>query len=140
MTDTVEDHVDAARKIRELVERLARCTDPRTALSIDDELEAFAWFIAEAKAILDAPFRDAPELNPPPGITDAMVEEAMTRAKTTKRRSIVWFLHESAATADTPSDCVDMAVARFKGAREAWVAQGRLKGEAWKKANPNWRG
>lgn len=51
--DTVQDHVDAARRMRELVEKLARCTDPRTASSIDDELEGFAWFIDEARAIVD---------------------------------------------------------------------------------------
>lgn len=52
MTDTVQDHVDAGRSMGELVERLAACVDPREASSLDDELEAFWWFILEARKIV----------------------------------------------------------------------------------------
>lgn len=40
-----------ARRAVEIVESLARCIDPRTAPNIDDELDAFAIFIREAKAV-----------------------------------------------------------------------------------------
>lgn len=141
MTDTVEDHIDAARKMRELVEKLADCTDPRQAPSVEDELEAFAWFIAEARAIVGVEaLEEPPEPTQRLGITDAMIEEAMTRTKAQRRDRIVRMLNDAAGVVETPSDCVDLVVTRYEQFREAWKRQDALRGEAWKKAHPNWRG
>lgn len=53
--ETLEARIRALQDKRtealRLVERLARCTDPLSASSPDDELEAFARFIREAKDV-----------------------------------------------------------------------------------------
>lgn len=132
MTDTVSDHVEAADRMRRLIEKLADCTDPREASSLDDELEAFAWFIREAREILDEGVKPKVEEPGPIKITPGMVAEAMhiagTRNYKLMRRELDKQANDWAGTPDvTPSAIVGFAVASFIGSRQA-----EAKRRGWK--------
>lgn len=100
----------------------------------------------EARNIINATDEDglAEDTNPIE-ITDNMVHRAAEALKTSHyskvRRMMVEVEAHWRGTPDVTSDnIVEWTIERYDAARKAWRAQGSLRGEAWKKANPNWRG
>lgn len=136
---------DALIRADKIIERAFEAwiiTDPEPISDAEnEEIRKHRDFMFDTFEVEKKPARPEPK---PVVVTHEMVMLAMRETSARDHRVMSLILKQTAweyrGEGYTAEQIVKTAVERFVGSREAWREQGALRGEAWKQANPNWKG